>query len=257
MKFFNQIGGLPFIISASLAVVSFIAYTIREISIKKWEKTQEEEHSLLSQKFTRNENLLSQTITSMMNITHGTNEMRLSGYQKMWAIMLKMKNSFPSFIVMAYSIYTKDEFNNLLKTDNPLYKDKSSVDAYIRSLGTMSEEAEESRLMVNITAWNTYCASRFFFGRLASLYSMSIEKGILVHFLDDVPTKKALEKIIETETLSKLKTPEIFAFQNIYGFFEIKFIEQFSGALSGSLLTKEIIDNALEINRLVKTIPNG
>lgn len=257
MDFFNQIGGLPFIISTSLAVVSFIAYTIREISIKKWEKTQEEKHLLLSQKFAQNENRLSQTINSMLNIVHGTNEMRLSGYQKLWSIMLKVKNNFPSFISMAYLIHTKDEFNNLLRINNPQYGDKSSVEAFIEFLGTLSKEAEEFRLMVNINAWNIYWAYQFFFGRLATLYSMGIEEGFLTHFLDDNSTKNVLEKIIDTETLSKLKIPEIFAFQNIFTFFEIKFIEQFSDALSGFSLTKETIDKALEINRLVKNTSNG
>jgi hypothetical protein len=236
------------------SIVSFIAYTIREISIKKWEKEQEEKHLLLSQKFTRNENLLSQTITSMMNITHGTNEMRISGYQKIWIIMVKIKNTFPSFVSTAYSIHTKDEFNNLFETGNLQYRDKSLVEAYIISLVTMSKEAEEFRLMVNINAWNIYWAYQFFFGRLATLYSMGIEKGRLVHFLDDISTNNVLEKIIEAETLSKLEIPEVFAFQNIVSFLEIKFIEQFSDALSGFSLTKETIDNALEINRIVKSI---
>jgi hypothetical protein len=257
MEFLNQIGGLPFIVSTSLAVASFIAYTIREISIKKWEKVQEEKHLLLSQKFIQNENRLSQTIDSMLNIIHGTNEMRLSGYQKLWSIMLKVKNNFPPSVSMAYSIHTKDEFSNLLKTGSPQYRDKGSIEAFLTRLNKLSKKAEEARLVVNINAWNIYWAYQFFFGRLASLYSMGIEKGVLIHFLNDNPTKNVLEKIIDAETLSKLKTPEIFAFQNIFTFFEIKFIEQFSDALSGFSLTKETIDKALEINRLVKNISNG
>jgi hypothetical protein len=257
MDFFNQIGGLPFIISTSLAVVSFIAYTIREINIKKWEKAQEEKHLLLSQKFTRNENLLSKTITSLMNMIHGTNEVRLSGYQKLWIIMLEIKNNFPSFISTAYSIHTKDEFSNLLKTGNPLYQDKASVEAFLRCLDKLSKKAEKFRLMVNVTTWNIYWAYQIFFGRLATLYSMSIEKEVLVHFLDDIFTKTVLGKIIETETLSNLAIPEIFAFQNIFNFFENKFIEQYSDTLSGYSLTKETINNALEINRLVQGISNG
>jgi hypothetical protein len=257
MEFFKQIGGLPFIISTSLAVFSFIAYTIREMRIKKWEKRQEEKHLLLSQNFIKNENRLSQEINSMLNITHGSNEMRVSGYKGLWSIMLKIRNNFPPCVSRAYSIYTKDEFNNLLRTDNQQYRNKSPVDAFIITLDILSKEAEEFRLMMNINAWNIYWVYQFFFGRLATLYSMSIEAGALIHFLDDNSTRNVLEKMIETETLSKLKTPEIFAFQNIYTFFEIKFIEQFSNMLSGFSLTKEIIDNALEINRLVRDTSNG
>jgi hypothetical protein len=262
VEFLNQLGGLPFIISTSLAVVSFVAYTIREINIKKWEKTQEEKHLLLSQNFTRNENILSQTITSMMNITHGTNEMRLSGYQKIWIMMLKIKNNFPPFLSTTYSILTRDEFKNIFRTDNlnlrrDKHRDKPLMEAFLISLETISKEAEESRFMVNANAWNIYCAYQFFFGRLATLYSIGIEEEAPLRFLDDDPANNVLEKIIGSKALSKLKIPEVFAFQNIFSFLEIKFIEQFSDALSGFLLTKETIDNALEINRIVRSIPNS
>jgi hypothetical protein len=250
-SFFNQIVGLPFIISTVVAGFSFAAYTIRETSIKKWEKIQEEKHLLLSQDFTRNEIFLSQTMTSLLNITYGSNKMILSGHQSLWNIMLKIKHAFPPFISLAYSIYTKDEFNNLLKKDNPQYRDKSSIDTYLKSLGTLSNEAEELRLTVNINSWNIYWTYQFFFGRIAALYSIGIEKGTLIHFIDEKATRNALEKMIEAETLEKLSTPRIFCFQNIVNFLEIKFIEQFSSALSGFSVTKEAIDKALEINRLV------
>jgi hypothetical protein len=249
MELFREIGGWPFIISSFIAIISFVAYTIREKSIRKWEKAQEEKHLLLVQKFTQNENLLSQTVTSLMSITHGSNEIRLSSYQKLWSIMLKIKNEFPSFIAVAYSIHTKDEYKKLLQTDNPLYHDKSSVEDFIKLLGTLSKEAEEYRLAVTINAWNIYWSYQFFFARVAALYSMGIDEGKLIHFLDDDCTKNTLSKIIETDTLSKLTHSDSAAFYNIHSYLEIKLIEQFSGTLSGFSLTKEAIYKALEITR--------
>jgi hypothetical protein len=245
------VGGLTFIISAS---ISFIAAILHEFIQYRWKIKQERDIEIIKQEYSHNENILLQAFSSLSNITIRSSELKLEHYKKVWDAMIVLKQDYPILATLIYTTMTGNEIINLSKfIRNGNYKKELLIydpNKYFLLLSTSMNEIEHSRIFLSSNAWNIYCLYHTFLGRLLYILNEGIKNHNMTYWLKDNFIQEIIPGLIKDRgKFNSLISNEVLAFSNILGYLELEYINDMSNIMSGNNMTKESVFNALDIRK--------
>ena len=254
-KIWILFGGVPTITSG---LIAGIWYLISKKVILHWTSNENQKLEEFKSQLNKNSNLLTDILNSQSNAYFLAQEKRLVAVEKIWEATLKIKNEFPSAIILMYTILTEKEIRGILNDFEPKRVIPNqirnfSAEEYTNKMISDSLNLDQYRIYLDTQIWTCFFVYRAFCGRIAYWVDKGIKNGEIKPWQEDKATKEILGLLFkpnELDTLVKSNTNLQFCLDSI----EFKLLNEITELTTGKKYSELYVNQFIKWNGKMKNL---